>query len=67
MPHSLNLTGGGSGTLLIWRQMRTLLHDCPGGVVLEVEQVLCIPGQRSDPGVEVRALKVRHSLKALLP
>jgi hypothetical protein len=47
MPHPLNLAGGGSDTLLVRRQTRTLLHTCPGGVVLEVEQVLCVPGQRS--------------------
>jgi hypothetical protein len=35
--------------------------------VLEVEQVLYIPSQRSHPGVEVRALEVEHGLKALLP
>jgi hypothetical protein len=38
-----------------------------GGVVLKVEQVLHVPGQRSHPSVEVRALEVGHSLKALLP
>jgi hypothetical protein len=67
MPQPLNLTGGGSGTLLVRRQTHTLLHACPGGVVLEVEQVLCVPGQRSHPGVEVRALEVGHGRKALLP
>jgi hypothetical protein len=35
--------------------------------VLEVEQVLCVLGQRSHPDVEVRALEVRHGLKMLLP
>jgi hypothetical protein len=35
--------------------------------VLEVEQVLCIPGQQSHPGVELRALEVGHGLKVLLP
>jgi hypothetical protein len=45
MPQPLNLTGGGGGTLLVRRQTRTLLHTCPGGVVLEVEQVLCVPSQ----------------------
>jgi hypothetical protein len=34
--------------------------------VLKVEQVLCVPGQRSHPDVEVRALEVRHGLKTLL-
>jgi hypothetical protein len=45
MPQPLNLMSGGSGTLLVFHLTRTLLHTCPGGVVLEVEQVLCIPGQ----------------------
>jgi hypothetical protein len=40
---------------------------CPGGVVLEVEQVLHVLGQRSHPDVEVRALEVGHGLKTLLP
>jgi hypothetical protein len=35
--------------------------------VLEVEQVLRVPSQQSHPGVEVRALKVGHGRKALLP
>jgi hypothetical protein len=47
--------------------MRTLLHAYPGGVALKVEQVLCVPGQQSHPGVEVRALEVGHGLKMLLP
>jgi hypothetical protein len=59
--------GGGSGTLLMCYQTRTLLHACPGCVVLKVEQVLHIPGQRSHPRVEVRALEVGHGLKTLLP
>jgi hypothetical protein len=67
MLQPLDLTGGGSGTLLVHCQTRTLLHACPGGVVLKVEQVLCVPSQRSHPGVEVRALEVRHDLKMLLP
>jgi hypothetical protein len=45
MPPPLNLTGGSSGTLLVRRQTRTLLQACPSGVVLKVEQVLCVPGQ----------------------
>jgi hypothetical protein len=45
MPQPLNLASGGGGTLLVCHQMRTLLYACPGGVVLEVEQVLCIPSQ----------------------
>jgi hypothetical protein len=67
MPQPLKLVEGVSGTLLICRQMCTLLHAHPSSVVLEVEQVLCVPGQRSHPGVEVRAPEVEHSLKALLP
>jgi hypothetical protein len=67
MPQPLNLTGGVSGTLLVRRQTRTLLDTCPNSVVLNVEQVLCVPGQRSHPGVEVRALDVRHGHKTLLP
>jgi hypothetical protein len=67
MHQPLNLTGGGSGTLLVRCQMRTLLHACPSVVVLEVEQVLRVPSQRSHSGMEVRALEVGHSLKALLP
>jgi hypothetical protein len=47
--------------------MCTLLPGCLGGVVLEVEQVLGVLGQRSHPGVEVRALEVGHGLKMLLP
>jgi hypothetical protein len=35
--------------------------------VLKVEQVLHIPGQRSHPGVKVRAHEVRHGRKTLLP
>jgi hypothetical protein len=44
MPQPLNLMGDGSGTLLVRRQMRTLLHAYPDGVVLKVEQVQCVPG-----------------------
>jgi hypothetical protein len=67
MPQPLNLVGGASGTLLVRRQTRTLLHTYPDGVVLKVELVLCVPGQRSHPGVEIRALEVRHGVKMLLP
>jgi hypothetical protein len=67
MPQPLKLAGGGGGALLVRHQMCTLLHAYPGSVVLEVEQVLCRPGQQSHPGVEVRALEVEHGLKALLP
>jgi hypothetical protein len=45
MPQPLKLLGGGGGTLLTHRQMRTLLHAYPDGVVLEVEQVLRVSGQ----------------------
>jgi hypothetical protein len=45
MPQPLNLVSGGGGTLLVRRQMRTLPHACPGGVVLEVEQLLRVPSQ----------------------
>jgi hypothetical protein len=44
-----------------------LLHACPGGIVLKVEQVLRVPSQQSNPGVDVRALEVGHGLKTLLP
>jgi hypothetical protein len=47
--------------------MRTLLPSCPDSVVLEVKHVLHVLGQRNQPGVEVRALEVRHGLKTLLP
>jgi hypothetical protein len=66
MPQPPNLSSGGGGALLVRRQMRMLLLGCPHGVVLEVEQVLCILGQRSHPGMEVRALEVGHCLKMLL-
>jgi hypothetical protein len=45
MPQPLNLSCGGGGTLLVHRQTCTLLPGCPGGVVLEVEQVLHVLGQ----------------------
>jgi hypothetical protein len=35
--------------------------------VLKVEQVLHVPGQRSHPSMEVRALEVGHGHKMLLP
>jgi hypothetical protein len=47
--------------------MHTLLQACPGGVVLKVEQVLCIPGQRSHPSVEVRTHEVGDGLKTVTP
>jgi hypothetical protein len=43
MPQPLNLASSGGGTLLVRHQTRTLLPGCPGTVVLEVEQVLCVP------------------------
>jgi hypothetical protein len=67
MPQPLNLAGGCSGTLLVHYQKCTLLHACHDGVVLKVEQVLHVPGQRSHPGMEVRTLEVRHGCKTLLP
>jgi hypothetical protein len=67
IPQPLILSCGGGGTLLVRHQMRTLLPGCPGGVVLEVEQVLHVLGQRSHLGVEVRAHEVGHGLKTLLP
>jgi hypothetical protein len=67
LPQPLNLTCGSSDTLLVRCQTRTLLHVCPGGVVLKVEQVLRVPRQRSHPDMEVRTLEVGHGLKTLLP
>jgi hypothetical protein len=67
MPQPLNLPSGGDGTLLVRRQTRMLQHAYPGGVVLEVQQVLRVPSQQSHPGMKVRALDIGHSLKALLP
>jgi hypothetical protein len=67
MPQPLNLSSGIGGTLLVHRQTRTLLPGCPCGVVVEVEHVLCVLGQRSHPGMEVRAVEVRHDLKTPLP
>jgi hypothetical protein len=67
MPQPLNLEGGGSGTILVRRMTRTLLHAYPSGAVLKVEQVLRVPGKRSHTSVEVRALEVGHGLKTLLP
>jgi hypothetical protein len=66
MPQPLNLKCGIGGTLLVRRQMHTLLPGCPCGVVLEVEQVLHVLSQQSHPDVEVRALEVGHGLRALL-
>jgi hypothetical protein len=55
------------GVLLKRAQVQTLLDDGPDGVVLQVEHVLRVLGQRSHAGMEVRALGVRHGLKMLLP
>jgi hypothetical protein len=44
-----------------------LLDDGPASAGLQVKHVLCVPGQRSHASVEVRALRVGHSLKTLLP
>jgi hypothetical protein len=66
MNQPLNLTGSGGGTLLVRQQTCMLMHAHLGGVVLEVEQVLRVLGQRSHPGVKVRSLEVGHGLKALL-
>jgi hypothetical protein len=52
--------------LIVCGQMYTLLHDSSSSVMLQVEQVLHILGLRSHAGVEVRSLKVRHVLNALL-
>jgi hypothetical protein len=67
MPQPLNRASGGTDTLLVRHSTRTLLHACPGSVVLKVEQVLRVPGQQSHPNVEVRTLEVGHGLKTLLP
>jgi hypothetical protein len=53
--------------LLICGLTHTLLHADPIGVVLEVEQVLRVLGQRNHPNTELRALEVGYGLKALLP
>jgi hypothetical protein len=45
MPQPLKLVGGGGGALLVRHQTHMLLHARPGGLVLEVEQVLHVPGQ----------------------
>jgi hypothetical protein len=66
MPPPLKLVSNGSSTLLVRRLTCTLLCSYPGDVMLEVEQVLHVSGQRSHPDVEVRALEVRYDLQALL-
>jgi hypothetical protein len=55
------------GVLLVCGQPQTLLDDGPVGIVLQVEQVLCVHGHLSHTGMEVGALRVGHSHKALLP
>jgi hypothetical protein len=67
MPQPLNLLHDSGGILLVRRQTCTLLPSYPRCVVLEVEEVLHVHGQRSHSSVEVRALEVEHSLKMLLP
>jgi hypothetical protein len=47
-------------------QMLTLLHDGPGGVVLQADQVLHVLGHHSYAGVEVGSLEVTHGLRAPL-
>jgi hypothetical protein len=44
-----------------------LLDDGPGSAGLQVKYVMHVPSQRSHAGVEVRALRVGHGLKMLLP
>jgi hypothetical protein len=63
----LKLMRNGGVVLIVWGQTHTLLHDSPGSVILQVEQVLWILGHRSHASTEVRALEVRYGLKALLP
>jgi hypothetical protein len=47
--------------------VQMLLDDGPVSAGLQVKHVLHVPGQRCHAGVEVRALRVGHSLKTLLP
>jgi hypothetical protein len=63
----LELVRNGGFVLIVCGRMHMLLQDSPGGVMLQVEQVLCIIGHHSQASIEVRALLVRHILKALLP
>jgi hypothetical protein len=60
MPHLLIV-------LLKRAQVQTMLGDGPCGVGLQVEHVLYLLGQRGHVDVEVRALRVGHGLKTLLP
>jgi hypothetical protein len=48
-------------------QPQMLLDDGLSSAVLQVQQVLHVPGHLSHTGVEVRALRVGHGHKALLP
>jgi hypothetical protein len=67
MPQPLQLTHNSSSAVLICCQKHTLLHTDPGSVLLKVEQVLRVLGQRSYHNAEVRVLVVRHDIKALQP
>jgi hypothetical protein len=67
VPQPLELKQSSGGVLLKCCQTHTLFQDGPSGAVLEVEHVLYVPSQQSHPDVEVRALEVKHGLKALLP
>jgi hypothetical protein len=53
--------------LLKRARVQMLSHDGPVGAGLQVKQVLRVPSQCSHASVEVGALEVGHSLKALLP
>jgi hypothetical protein len=53
--------------LVISGDTQALLYANLGDVVLQVERGLCILGHCSHALVEVWALGVRYSLKALLP
>jgi hypothetical protein len=53
--------------LLKRARVQTLLDDGPGSADLQVKHELHVPGQRSHASVEVRALRVGHGLKTLLP
>jgi hypothetical protein len=63
----LELVRDGDVVLIVCGQTHTLLHDSPSGVILQVEQVLCILGHHSHASTTVRALKARYGLKVLLP
>jgi hypothetical protein len=58
----LELTRNGSVGLIVCGQMHMLLHDGPGGVMLQVEQVLCILHHHNHAGAEVRAVEIKHDL-----